>query len=230
MSDCSVNELRFDQLLQIPAGQCQQYISASSCSVGLTFEYHKQKYSARFQHSLVSWDYIYITSGPYLSYDIHYLCSKETKCTLQYAQKRVNEMVNRAYNVTRIYGQLAPFLENPLRNDSIQCYNIYNEISMCPPKQVCSMEYDQRVNKIKSRGCESRVTPRIYVHDGESDSYFHIECDSDLCNTDETYLEIRKIFAHNDLTDINGRFIAAGTKNMICTLFIIFALLFVIVF
>jgi hypothetical protein len=132
-------------------------------------------------------------------------------------------MIGRAYDTGRIYGQIAPFIENPLRNGSIQCYNV------CSSNEICTFDYDQRAVKFRSRGCEKNGSPVVSIYDGESYSSFDISCARSLCNDDATLAQIKTILANNGLTDSNGRRVAAGTKGIASTLLLTLALISVIV-
>ncbi|CAF1012718.1 unnamed protein product [Rotaria sordida] len=137
-------------------------------------------------------------------------------------------MVDRNYNARIIYGQLAPIIENPFRNGSIQCYNMKNEIVTCSSDQMCSIVYDQREDIVRSRDCEENYKPGVYVFDGEHHSTFDIECNRNLCNTDETLSQVKNIFNNHGLTDANGRRIADGNKKMVSSFLMTLAMIFII--
>ncbi|CAF1287401.1 unnamed protein product [Rotaria sordida] len=90
-----------------------------------------------------------------------------------------------------------------------------NEIVICSSNQICSLDFDQRGNKARSRGCVENSGARVSVYDGGSYSSFDIECNRHLCNSDEIFRQIKTILIDYRLTDANGRRIAAGTKQMI---------------
>jgi hypothetical protein len=138
-------------------------------------------------------------------------------------------MIGRAYDAGRIYGQIAPFIENPSRNGSIQCYNDKNEIVICSSNEICTFDYDQRAVKFRSRVCEKNGSPVVSIYDGGSYSSFGISCDRSLCNDDATFAQIKTILTNNGLTDSNGRRVAAGTKGIASTLLLTLALISVIV-
>ena len=230
IGSCSVGMLPFIQPFSIPDGQCQQRIPASSCSVSLALTYHDQMYNVEFNVIPLPYDFIYITSGPYLSYTIQYQCSKETNCVISYVQNRLNEMIDRAYNATQIYAQLAPYLEDPSETTgSLQCYDMNNQIVTCSSNEICTLDYDQRSNKIRSRGCTSENKGRVSVYDGKSYTSFEIDCARNLCNDITTYTQIKNILADNGLTDANGRRIAAGTKEIASYFLVAFALISVVI-
>jgi hypothetical protein len=196
----------------------------------MKFQYDRKTYSIGFEKSgYFSYDYIYITSGPYLSYEIDYGCSKSTHCPAAYAQKRIDEMVARNYDASRVYGELAPLIENPSRNDSIQCYDLQNNVITCSPSQICSLEFDTRKKKMKSRGCKEDIGARVFLFDGELSPSIHVECHRNLCNADTTLAQIKTILAQNGLTDADGRCIAAGTKEMASSLSVILAFIFALI-
>ncbi|CAF1591977.1 unnamed protein product [Rotaria sp. Silwood1] len=139
-------------------------------------------------------------------------------------------MVGRNYNAQRIYQQIAPLIENPFRNGSIQCYDEKNQIGLCSSNQVCAFIFDQKGNKVKSRGCALNTQGKVSVYDGDSYTQFDIECNRPLCNTDETFQQIKTILIEHRLIDVNGRRIAAGTKQMISYLLMISTLIFIVVY
>ncbi|CAF3784961.1 unnamed protein product [Adineta steineri] len=230
VTNCTIGEFNFYQPLQFNDKLCEQRISASRCSVDLDFNYYTHTYSAIFEHNTASRDFIYINSRSYLSYNVRYPCSKDANCALSYAQNRVNEMSDRAYNVTRIYDQLEPLIVNSSKSDSIQCYNIKNAIVQCAPTEVCNLDYDQRANKMRTRGCKYFSLPTVMVYNSETYSSFEIVCNRSLCNDDVTLSKIKTIFADNRLTDANGRLIAAGTKTIASAVLLIFILISKFVF
>ncbi|CAF4144027.1 unnamed protein product, partial [Rotaria sordida] len=167
ITNCSLGAYLFSQKFNIPDGKCQQRVSKSVCSILMTFDYHTNLYYVTFSSLIESVDYFIISSLPYLSYSINYQCSKQTDCVLQYGTNRIDEMVGRAYNARDIYGQLAPIIGNSLKNTSIQCYNMKNEIVICSSDEICSIDFDQLENRIISRDCKQSYGPRVYVYDRE---------------------------------------------------------------
>ncbi|CAF4200544.1 unnamed protein product, partial [Rotaria sp. Silwood2] len=124
----------------------------------------------------------------------------------------------------------APIIENSSRNGSIQCYNMKNEIVICTSKQSCSVDYDQREHRVVSRGCSENNGPTVFVYDGEGHATFDVECNRDLCNTDETLSKIKIVFNNNGLTDGNGRRIADGNKQMVSSLLMTLTLIFIVAY
>lgn len=221
---------QFGEPFRIPDGQCTERASVSKCFVKMGFQYDRNTYSVSLDKSgYFSYDYIYISSGPYLSYEINYGCSQSTDCAAVYAQKRIDEMVARNYDASRVYGELAPLIENPSRNDSIQCYDLQNNVITCSPSQICSLEFDTRKKKMKSRGCKEDIGARVFLFDGELSPSIHVECHRNLCNADTTLAQIKTILAQNGLTDADGRCIAAGTKEMASSLSVILAFIFALI-
>ncbi|CAF1022230.1 unnamed protein product [Rotaria sp. Silwood1] len=138
-------------------------------------------------------------------------------------------MLLRKYNPQIIYGQIAPIIKNPLRNGSIQCYNMRKEIVKCSSDELCALDYDLRGRKYRTRGCYQSNEPKVHVYDGGSYSSFDVECDHNLCNTDETVSQLKMIFSDYGFTDANGRRIADGNKQKISSLLMTLALTFIVV-
>jgi hypothetical protein len=195
-------------------------------------QYDRNTYSVVLDKSgYFSYDYVYITSGPYFSYEINYGCSQSTDCAAVYSQKRIDEMVARRYDAGRVYEELAPFINNPLWNGSIQCYDLNNNVITCSPRQVCSLEFNTKTKKTKSRGCTDEADGAIvWLFDGEVGPSINLECNRNLCNTDATLTQIKNILAENGLTDADGRRIAAGTKEMASSLSVALASIFALVY
>jgi len=195
-------------------------------------QYDRNTYSVSLDKSgYFSYDYIYITSGPYLSYEINYGCSQSTDCAAVYAQKRIDEMVARRYDAGRIYEELAQVIDNPSRNGSIQCYDLKNNVVTCSPRQICSLEFNTKTKKMKSRDCKDETDgAKVFLFDGEVGPSINIECNRNLCNTDATITQIKNILAENGLTDADGRRIAAGTKEMASSLSVALAFIFALVY
>ncbi|CAF1036088.1 unnamed protein product [Rotaria sp. Silwood1] len=139
-------------------------------------------------------------------------------------------MFDRVYNPQIIYGEIAPIIENPSRNGTIQCYNTRNATITCGSKEFCNLDYDQRENKFRSRGCKQNIEPRVHVYDGRSYSSFEIGCNRDLCNNDETLSKIKTILINYGLIDDNGRRIAQGNIKMVSLLLMLSALIFNILY
>ncbi|CAF3199314.1 unnamed protein product [Rotaria socialis] len=229
MSNCEFNS-PFGTPLRIPDDQCQQHTSSSSCSVRLSFKYDRQYYTARFGIFGSPYDIIYITSGPYLSYDIVFSCSEDTECPVVYAQRKIDEMVARHYNVTRIYGQLALLIDNSSRNGSIQCHDLRNNVITCSPSQLCSSDFDTKRKQIKSRLCDfDDGIARVSVFDDDLSSNIYVKCRRSLCDGDTTFNQIKNILAENGLTDANGGLVAAGKKEMSSSVSVTLAFIFALV-
>lgn len=230
ITNCSIENIKFNETFQIPNGQCQQRISSSECFISLEFNYFRRTYRVAFKDMSTSMDFIYINSPLYLTYDISYRCSKETNCVISYATKRISEMIARDYNAARIYQELAPLIENPLRNGSIQCYDTRHNIISCSRGYICSLNYDPIGKKARSRGCALDADSRVFVSDGITYGSLTVECDQNLCNGDGTLEKIKTILANNGLTDLNGRRIAGATKDLSSYLLIIFTMFCSILF
>ncbi|CAF2105446.1 unnamed protein product [Rotaria magnacalcarata] len=227
-TDCLVGPYDFGRTFNIPDEKCQQRKSADACSIEIKLDYHSASYSIQFSTLMSSKDSFYIASGPYLRYSIDYQCSKSTDCVISYAKNRVTEMVNRKYNARIIYDDIASIIKNPLRNGSIQCYNMRKEAIVCSSDNTCYLDYDQRENKFRSRGCHQIREPNVFVYDGGSYLSFQIGCNRDLCNNEETFSKIKNILSNYSLTDGNGRRIAKGNKQMASLLLMSFTLIFII--
>ncbi|UJR17044.1 hypothetical protein I4U23_003942 [Adineta vaga] len=137
-------------------------------------------------------------------------------------------MVSRNYNATRIYGALAKYIENPLRNGSIQCYDAQNNIITCYSNESCSLRFDTKNKKVTSRGCDGSLTiqPRVFLFDGDVSPALNIGCNKDLCNNDETINQVTNILYENGVTDANARRIAAGTKDIASVLLVTITFIF----
>ncbi|CAF3390609.1 unnamed protein product [Rotaria sp. Silwood2] len=227
-TNCSLGPYYFGQTFNIPDGECQQQKSGYACSIDMTFNYHDLSYYVEFDTLMLSTDSFYIRSGPYLSYSINYQCSKGTDCIISYAQNKINEMIGRNYNAQTIYELIASIIENPLRNGSIQCYNMRKEIVICSSDELCALDYNLQENKFISRGCSQYNEPRVHIYDGRYHTSFDVECNHNLCNTDETISQIKTVLANYGLTDTNGRRVADGNKQMVSSLLMKLTLIFIV--
>lgn len=227
ITNCSLSGFRFGEMFRIPDGQCQQRAAASECYANVEFNYYLRKYEVVFSLRGTSRDFIYINSHFRLTYDISYLCSKETSCVISYINNRISEMVARDYNAGRIYEEIAPYIENPLQNGSVQCYDMRNNIITCPSGAICSLDYDPKGRRTRSRGCETNHGGLVSVFDGITYTSLHIYCVRNLCNTDATLDKIKTILINNGLTDSDGRRIAGTTKGLASRLVVIFTLVFI---
>ena len=205
LTNCTVGPFSFSQPFYIPYGQCLQRVSKNYCSISLKFNYKEQTYVAHFETYPITNDFIYVTSGPYLSYTIDYTCSNDASCAASYAEDLYDEMVSRNSDAARIYGQIALYIENSAREQPLRCYDLNNEIVTCLPDEMCSLEYNQNDNRIQSRGCVMSDVARIAFYDSGTFAYFDVHCEKDLCNDMLTFSQIQTIFTNNDLTDSNGR-------------------------
>src|ERR1700727_1355894 len=85
-------------------------------------------------------------------------------CILSYIKNKVNEMIRRTYDAKRIYEQLAPFIENPSPNKSIQCYDNWDNVISCLPDRICSINYDQNQNKVIPCGITMHHIPEVFMY------------------------------------------------------------------
>ncbi|CAF1344421.1 unnamed protein product [Adineta steineri] len=161
------------------------------------------------------------------SAEIDLRCSENTDCLTAYAQRRIPEMVARKYDAARVYREIAPIIENSSRNGSIQCFNLDNNVVKCSANEVCSFEYDTGKKKMKKRGCETKISPRVFLFDGDLGPALHVQCTRDFCNSETTVAQVKQILAENGLTDADGRRISAGLKNIASSLLIILTFIFV---
>ena len=226
--NCTISR-SFGQTFLIPDGRCQERASLSKCFATMKFDYTNKGYSVQFnKNDYYSYDYIYITSGPYFSYQITYGCKKDTNCPVAYVESRLDGMVARDYNARYIYSLIEPIIGNLPKNASIQCYDLKSNTVTCGPGALCSLEYDTKHKKVKSRGCSTDPYPttRVFLFDGELAPSLHIECAEAFCNSDLSVAKIKVIFADNGLTDVDGRMIAAGIKEVASSLFVSLAVIF----
>ncbi|CAF3973604.1 unnamed protein product [Adineta steineri] len=214
MTNCEINS-RFGTPLRIPEGQCQERTSSSSCSVRLSFAYDRQFYTARFGAFGAPYDLIFITSTPALSYDLQFSCSENIECPVVYAQNKVDEMVARHYNATRISEQLELLINNPSRNGSIECHDLRNNVMTCSSSELCSSSIDTKKKQIQSRRCDSDDgTARVTIFDDDLSPRVDVKCRRNLCDGDTTFNQIKNILAKHGLTDANGRIISGGRKEI----------------
>ncbi|CAF3362922.1 unnamed protein product [Rotaria socialis] len=227
-TDCRAGPYDFGRTFNIPDGACPQRRSGDACSIDIELDYHSALYNVKFSTLMLSRDSVYIGAGPYLSYNIGYQCSKSIDCVISYAKNRITEMIHRNYSARIIYDEIAPIIKNPLRNGSIQCYNMRKEAIVCASDSTCHLDYDQRENKFRSRGCNLGREPSVFAYDGGSYLSFKIGCNRDLCNNEETFSQIKNVLSTYGLTDGNGRRIAKGNKQMVSLLLMSFTLIFII--
>ncbi|UJR24281.1 hypothetical protein I4U23_027248 [Adineta vaga] len=223
---CSIHR-PFHTTFSIPDDQCEERSYSSSCSVSIEFRYDQKSYTVSLSNSEVSFDYIYITSGSYLTYEVNYKCSKDTDCPVAYAKNRVKEMVARQYNAEHIHNELVQYIGNSVQNDSIQCYDSKQNVILCAVNDVCSVEFNTESKKVSSRGCDGSIGlgSRIYWFDDDISPSLRIKCNKNLCNSDEVLNQVKRIFYENGLTDANARRIAAGMKKMTSVLLITLAII-----
>jgi len=220
----------FNEPFRIGDGQCKDRVSASQCSIQLSFNYDIKSYFAIFDKTATWGEYITIekTPNPTFTYVIDYHCSEGTDCVLSYAQNKTKEMIDRAYNTSRIFEQLAPLIEDPLLNGSVQCYD-NNNVKTCAPDARCVLQYNQKEKKVESRECHYGRLVYVGVIDNDWRTSLQVGCLRDLCNDDATLAQIKTVLANNRLTDANGR-ISRATQRLASRLLLILALIFSVVF
>lgn len=229
ISNCTLGEFRFDEPFPTSYEHCQHRASATECTIRIHLNYHDRTYNVELGRKRSSANFIYINSSPYLTYSINYHCSKGSECVFENIQEKINKMVSHSYNVEQISRELAPLIENSSPTDTIQCYNIENEIVTCAHDEVCGLSYDQQTKTLRARGCEFNHGSRIFVYDASYYSALHFDCNRNLCNDDLTLANIISILAANELVNNNGRTISSGTKEIISFYLFIFTLIFVII-
>ena len=201
-SNCTISG-RFGDPLVIPDGLCT-IETGSNCNAAIRFHYHENRYYLSFSTAFVSMysRFIYALTSNYLSYSISFSCSHSNDCAMEFAKKKVLDLASRNYSSQLVGLELNPFLnEYRQPGNQLVCY----DGDRCSGP-VCQIEYDTKSKSSRKRGCNFEDIPaRVSVYDGGSYSTFDINCNRTACNSPETYIKIKEIFARHNLTDADGR-------------------------
>lgn len=229
VSNCSITNA-FGVPFTIPDGQCQQRASLDDCGVSIDFRYDQRQYTVKFDNNWLASDYIYISPASYFSYEIRYVCSKDTNCVVSYAQSRVPEMVARNYSAESINRELEQYIRNPARNGPIQCYDLSMNNITCDAKSRCHMKFDMKEKKVTERGCDSLLgsLTTVYLFDGNALPSLTVDCNRDICNDDTTLTQVKGVLHKYGLTNADGRMIAGATKGFLSSLLMVLSLLFTV--
>ena len=229
ISNCTINDIKFDEKFSLPDGQCPERVSESDCTVRVNFNYHDRRYSVELGKQRSTADFIYISSKPHLSYTINHYCSNDTDCVFKDLQKKIDRMVSRSYKSDEIYEQLLPLIKDSSREGPLKCYNIKDEIVECSEKEICGLSYDQKEKQIRARGCDVGDEPRVFIYDADYFTALHVDCNRDLCNDETTLTSIKNLLAKNGLTDADGRHIVSnGIQQLISFPLITFTFVWII--
>ena len=209
---CSLTRIPFGDDLRIRAGEYQRRVTAPTCTVDITLNFHKMQYSATFGDIASNYERISISSGEPLEYRFSRQCSFDIDCVLRDAQKRIDELTGRPYNAVAIYEEIAPLITSQLAGDQIDCFGANSSTVTCRSGEICRIIYDPRARRVTSRGCVSSIL-QVYFYDSPTYASSEIKCNSGLCNIMEVYEKVKSILNKNNLVDANGRINATAAPE-----------------
>ena len=212
ITNCSLKAVPFGEDLRIRTNACQQRVTLLACTFDITLDFETKQYSVFLGGPPGESEAISMSSFLPLHYDVSRQCSTDTDCVIRDAQNKIDEVTRRPYDATALYEEIETIITSPLAEDPITCFDDAGSVATCEFGQICTIDYDAIAQRIRSRGCLFRF-PEVYVYDSPTDASFDVHCNSDLCNTLETYEKIKGILNKNNLVDANGRINVTGAKD-----------------
>lgn len=211
-NNCTISE-RQGVPLVVPDNNCSK-VDADFCQAIVKIRYHSREYAVEFKiaSSASESRLIFLLPSDYLGYTVTYSCSDSDSCALEFARKQVLELSDRTYNLSKLWSELAPSLEESrptemalICSDNLECSG------------SCSIKYDLILNSERASECNTYATfAQVSVSDGGSYTSFEIGCTRTKCNSRDTFERVKAILASNNLTDANGRIPKESTSSTGC--------------
>ncbi|CAF1304273.1 unnamed protein product [Rotaria sp. Silwood1] len=220
------------------------YISSHRCSVKLVFWYERRNYVVRFPGDLLNDDniddnrhfmMIEVAMNTFFSYDINHVCKDKDDCARYYAEKKINEMTQRSFNISNIYNDLERILyRNKSFNDhDLLCFDSNEDIRQCTIARMigsCQIIDDLIKYKTHRRICQrhSQESASVNIYDSNSFALMTIKCNRMLCNGPLTIQAVKNVLNHHHITNIHGRLSANSSR--ISIKYYLFIFLFFVIF
>ncbi|CAF3590541.1 unnamed protein product [Rotaria socialis] len=219
------------------------YIQNDRCSVNLLFRYECGHYIVTFPGDLTydenlgdTKHFIMIETArdAFFSYDINHVCKETDDCARHFAEKKILDMTQRAFNISNLYSDLKQILHKKKNFDQdLLCFDANESIRQCLVSGMigsCEIIDDLVKYKIHRRSCEYRIQESASVNIYESGNFamMTIKCNRMLCNGPVTIEAVKRVLNHYDITDINGRLLGNSSHlsfkyyDCILTLIIVF--------
>lgn len=224
-----------DQPFTLPSN-CS-YITADHCLVKIVFWYDRGNYSVTFisdafndQQIGDNRDFIMIETAKnkFFSYDIYHVCKEVDDCAHIFAEQKVNQMIKRSYNTTRIYSDLRRVLhEKAGLSKNLACFDMNDAVRQCTVPGMsgsCQIIDDLIKHKFYRRLClhSAQESASVNIYDSGSFAMMTVKCNRMLCNGPLTIAAVKKILQHHNITDIGGRI--SGSSSPILLIHYLFIL------
>ncbi len=185
---------------------------AYACYVKMQFFFHLDEVIFRFSTgSSNNQDFIRIEPNQtkHFSYQIEYGCANFDHCARVFAEKKMIEMKEKAFNVSDILNDFDTLLSRTDTNKELTCYDGNRTTDLCSsPDKLCYLEHYQISNKTNRLSCPQTFinpTVNVIVNDQGDSAGLYVRCSRHLCNTAEIVNEAKQILFKHQITDKNGR-------------------------
>ena len=216
-------------------------ISMDRCSVKLIFWYQRYEYIVTYPGEFFNDPYVndnrqflMIETGltnKFFSYDINFVCKDQDNCAHIYAQKRIIEMTQRTYNLSRIYNDLEKILQRYHHSSNdLACFDTNEAIRQCAISNLigsCQIVDDLVKRKLHRRSCQrsSHESASVNIYDSGSSALMTVKCNRMLCNGPLTIEAVKKVLKYYNLTDINGRLPGKSSSISSMSVLLFFAII-----
>ncbi|CAF1159088.1 unnamed protein product [Rotaria sp. Silwood1] len=186
--------------------------NAYRCYVKMQFFFHLNEVTT-FLETDTSSDQDFIRIEPnrtkHFFYQIAHGCNHSDDCARIFAEKKMIEMKEKAYDVTYILNDFDSLLSRTDTNQELTCYDGNRTTDQCStPDKLCFLEHNQISDETNALSCPQEYinpTVNIIVNDEGVGARLYVRCSRRLCNTAETVNEVKHILFKHKITDKNGR-------------------------
>ena len=218
IDNCSMN-YSMSQSFVLP-NNCTT-VSARHCGVKLVFWYDRRNYSVTFtadsayDHSVTDDRHFIMIettkNQKFFSYDIDHVCKDTDDCARFYAEQRINQLIQRSYNVSNIYVDLQRILyEKSTLSKNLACFDMNDAVRQCAIPGMpgsCQIIDDLIKHKFHRRLCvhSAHQLASVNIYDSGSFALMTVKCNRMLCNGPLTIAAVKKILTRHNITDEHGR-------------------------
>ncbi|CAF1279566.1 unnamed protein product [Adineta steineri] len=185
---------------------------AYQCYVKMQFFFHLDEVTMHFITGLsTNQDFIRIEPNrtQHFSYQIEYACDNFDDCARTFAEKKMIQMKEKAYNISSIFNDFDVLLSRTDTSKELTCYDGNWATNLCStPDKLCYLEHHQISDTTDASSCPQEFnnpTVNVIVNDQGYGAGLFVRCSRHLCNTAETVNTVKQILFKHQITDKNGR-------------------------
>ena len=228
---CSMTS-RMNQTFTLPSN-CS-YVLASRCAVKLVFWYNRGDYTVSWSSELSPESpptenhhflMIELANNAFFSNAIQYACKDADDCALRFAEKKINDMIHRSFNLPSIYRHLERLLcQNDGPSDNLACFDMNEAVRQCTVSGIsgyCQMVDDLLKYKVHQRLCRhsSQQSTGVNIYDSGHFAAITVKCSRMLCNGPLTIAAVKRLLRNHNITDTNGRLTADSSSRRLTSCF-----------